>query len=225
MAILNAATLGKAKGSIGNVTYTTDAIGRTIGKQKATTVRNPKTAAQELNRGKQRIQALFFKAILFLLNSYWVRSKANVSQYAEAVGKMRKRVLWTVADIGDAIATPIKVGQGNLEPFDGFAASSPTYTAGTSTFATTFNWNTSTFGNGLSTDKVGFALLNVTKNRVEGVETGVTRAAGSYEAEFTNVNAEDSYVVFPLLKSANNLLVGDAYTMSKCEAGHASIYE
>lgn len=224
MAILNAATLGKAKGSIGNITYTTDGIGRTVGKQKATSVRNPKTPAQILQRGKQAIQALFFKSMLFILNTYWARSKANVSAYAEAGGKMRKRTLWTVATIEDAVASTIKVGQGDLEPFDAMAVAFIEYVSGTETLSISLEWSNSTFGNGLATDKIGLALLNVSKNRVEGIESGVTRGLGSLEAEFSGVSSEDVYVVFPLYRSANGLLTGDAYTMAKLVAGSASAY-
>lgn len=51
MAIVNSIILGRAKGSAGNVTLSTQQ-GRVILKQKATEVRNPQTARQTVQRGK-----------------------------------------------------------------------------------------------------------------------------------------------------------------------------
>lgn len=62
MAIVDSIILGRAKGSIGNVTLSTQK-GRVIAKQKATIVSNPNTVAQLEQRGKLSKAVLAWQAI------------------------------------------------------------------------------------------------------------------------------------------------------------------
>lgn len=62
MAIVNSIILGKAKGSLGNVTLTT-IKGRVIAKQKATMVSNPKTEGQVLQRNKMSKAVLAYQLV------------------------------------------------------------------------------------------------------------------------------------------------------------------
>lgn len=62
MAIVDSIILGRAKGSIGNVTLSTQK-GRVIAKQKATIVSNPNTVAQQEQRGKLSKAVLAWQAI------------------------------------------------------------------------------------------------------------------------------------------------------------------
>lgn len=62
MAIIDSVILGRAKGSIGNITLSTQK-GRVIAKQKATIVSNPNTNSQQEQRGKLAKAVLAWQAI------------------------------------------------------------------------------------------------------------------------------------------------------------------
>lgn len=62
MAIVNSIVLGRAKGSIGNVTLAT-VKGRVIAKQKPTIVSNPRTETQQLQRSKLSKAVLAYQVI------------------------------------------------------------------------------------------------------------------------------------------------------------------
>ncbi|WP_407478588.1 DUF6266 family protein [Elizabethkingia meningoseptica] len=76
MAILNSIILGRAKGSIGNVTLSTQK-GRVIAKQKATIVSNPKTDEQMLQRNGLSIAVYLWQK----LNVYIKEGITITSQY------------------------------------------------------------------------------------------------------------------------------------------------
>ena len=70
MAIVDSIILGRAKGSIGNVTLSTQK-GRVIAKQKATIVSNPNSVAQQEQRGKLSKAVLAWQAIGNVIKSGW----------------------------------------------------------------------------------------------------------------------------------------------------------
>ncbi|MEH7889219.1 DUF6266 family protein [Elizabethkingia meningoseptica] len=75
MAILNSIILGRAKGSIGNVTLSTQK-GRVIAKQKATIVSNPKTDEQMLQRnGLSLAVFLWQKLNLYIKEGFTITSQ------------------------------------------------------------------------------------------------------------------------------------------------------
>ena len=86
MAIVDSIILGRAKGSIGNVTLTTQK-GRVIAKQKASIVSNPNTVAQQAQRGKLGKAVLAWQAIGIVIKSGWTSLLPFSSAYNTYVSK------------------------------------------------------------------------------------------------------------------------------------------
>lgn len=80
MAIVDSIILGRAKGSIGNVTLST-VQGRVIAKQKATIVSNPNTEAQQEQRKKLSKAVLAWQTVGNYVKSGWTSLLPFCSQY------------------------------------------------------------------------------------------------------------------------------------------------
>lgn len=86
MAIISSGQLGKASGSVGNMTYSVIG-GRTIARQKPVFVRNPNTEAQQLQRGKMaQVVGLFQQVGALCAKTFTVRKKHS-SIYNEFVSR------------------------------------------------------------------------------------------------------------------------------------------
>ena len=223
MALINSHAIGKASGSVGNLTFRTDSAGRTIASGKIVHMTNPQSEAQTLNRQKQTIAAMFFSAILTYLNSGWKRAKPQVAPYSEAVGLARRIAGWTVPELSNFAKQLVKTQSGTLEAFENFAVGTFTYDGVTNVLDMSTSWDAATFSNGLATDKMKMVLVNLTRNRVEGVSTAFARSLESAEIQFLNVSADDVYVVFPILKSASGLLVADSVFLGSVDAGSPAL--
>ncbi|SDE01102.1 DUF6266 family protein [Riemerella columbipharyngis] len=86
MAIVDSIILGRAKGSIGNVTLAT-VKGRVIAKQKATIVSNPNTQAQQAQRNKLAKAVLAWQAVGNYVKSGWTSLLPFCSQYQTYTSK------------------------------------------------------------------------------------------------------------------------------------------
>ena len=80
MAIINSAAVGKATGSAGNLTYSTQE-GRTIARGRTTTVRNPNTEAQQLQRSKMAAMVLAYRQFGYLTKPLFTKRKKYTSPY------------------------------------------------------------------------------------------------------------------------------------------------
>lgn len=223
MALINSHAIGKASGSLGNLTFRTDKAGRTIASGKIVHMTNPQTDAQTLNRQKQTIASLFFSAILQILNSGWKRAKPHVAPYSEAVGLARLIATWASPTPSDFAMQLVKVQSGALEQLENFKVNSFVYTSSTKILNVTAEWDDRTLGNGKPNDTLKLVIVNLSQNRVEGVSPEVTRTNHALDVDFANVNANDVYVVFPVLKSSNSLLVADSYLLGNVDAGVAHL--
>lgn len=86
MAIISSGQLGKATGSIGNITYSV-IEGRTIGRQKPSFVRNPNTEAQQLQRGKMAGVVGLYQQIGPVCTKTFTNRKKYSSAYNEFVSR------------------------------------------------------------------------------------------------------------------------------------------
>lgn len=86
MAIIDSIILGRAKGSIGNVTLSTQK-GRVIAKQKATIVSNPNTLAQQSQRGKLAKGVLAWQKLNNVIKSGWTSLMQFSSAYNTYISK------------------------------------------------------------------------------------------------------------------------------------------
>lgn len=86
MAIIRSGQLGKASGSIGNITYSV-VEGRTIGRQKPAFVRNPNTEAQQLQRGKMAGVVGLYQQIGPVCAKTFTNRKKYSSPYNEFVSR------------------------------------------------------------------------------------------------------------------------------------------
>lgn len=80
MAIINSVAIGKARRSAGNITYST-IQGRTIGRQKPVTVRNPNTELQFNQRSRLAKLVAFWKMLGNELNPYFTTLVGYGSAY------------------------------------------------------------------------------------------------------------------------------------------------
>jgi hypothetical protein len=216
MSVINSMGVGKAKGSMGNVTYTTDKAGRTIGRQKPTTVANPQTEGQTYNRDRMRVAAKCFSAMLGILGDSWKRSKPNVAPYSEAVGKALKIPTWQNQEVGGFVASKIQTGSGNLQPLDNLTIVDRRFTVGTNIFTMDLNWTKTAFGNGQATDKIQVFLYNATDGRIEFASSDVARSDSSLSVASPTLDVTKYYVYFYVVKSANGLLKGDSTFLAYC---------
>lgn len=86
MAIIDSIILGRAKGSIGNVTLSTQK-GRVIAKQKATIVSNPNTVAQQSQRGKLAKGVIAWQKLSNVIKSGWTSLMQFSSAYNTYISK------------------------------------------------------------------------------------------------------------------------------------------
>lgn len=214
MAITNSAAIGKGRGSIGNVTLTTDAIGRTIARQKPQEVTNPKSDSQVAQRNNFSIITSFMSAILAILNTYWIRSRPNVAQYSEAVGKALKKVGKSALQLDQIAQTRLQIAKGNLQTFGVFTFLTNSFDTNNKQWSLDMDWDSSIFGNGNQNDTVQFVLVNMSKNQQEGASTVSTRSVGNKNFLFTLSYPTDIYVILYVTKNAAGTLVGDGYTLA-----------
>lgn len=84
MAIINSLAIGKARGSAGNLTYAT-IEGRTIARSRVTSVRNPNTAAQQLQRGSMALVVKLYRSIGSVCSRTFTVRKKYTSVYNQFV--------------------------------------------------------------------------------------------------------------------------------------------
>lgn len=80
MAIINSTAVGKATGSAGVFTYSTQE-GRTIARGRSTKVRNPNTEAQQLQRSKMAAMVLAYRQFGYLTKPLFTKRKKYSSPY------------------------------------------------------------------------------------------------------------------------------------------------
>jgi len=86
MAIINSLAIGKAKNSAGNLTYST-IEGRTIGRAKPVSVRNPNTPAQQSQRDRLKTLVHAWRENGIALKRLWTVRKPYSSAYNEFVSQ------------------------------------------------------------------------------------------------------------------------------------------
>lgn len=84
MAIVNSLALGKASGSAGNLTYST-VQGRTIARQRVTEVFNPRTEAQQTQRGMMRDVVAVYRKLSHVVQGTFTQRKKHSSVYNQFV--------------------------------------------------------------------------------------------------------------------------------------------
>lgn len=84
MAIINSLAVGKAVGSMGNLTYSTQ-DGRVIVKQKVVSVKDAMSPAQLIQRDKLSVTVKLWRAFQGTLKQYWTRRDKYLSAYNQFV--------------------------------------------------------------------------------------------------------------------------------------------
>jgi Family of unknown function (DUF6266) len=214
MAIINSMGVGKSKGSMGNVTYTTDAAGRTIGRQKPVEVSNPQSDAQTAQRDNFTVIVSFMSGILNVLNSFWKRTKANVAPYSEAVGKNLKTIGKDLLTLVEIAAIRMQVTKGTLQGLVNQRIGTNTYNDTTFEWDFRYNWDVTLFGNASSSDIVQLILFNLTKGQQEAVTSTAIRSEDHIVDTFTLTYPSDVYVIFATTQNTAGTLWGDNYTLA-----------
>lgn len=215
--------VGKAKGSMGNVTYTTDKAGRTIGRQKPVEVANPRSEGQTFNRTRLAIVQLIASGMLSLLNSFRSRAKANVAPYSDFIGYVLKLQGWATDTVLELAQQVIQYFRGSLEPFSGLRTDAVSFDNVTKEIEATMGWDAHAYGNGLATDTIKLVLINMSKGRVEAIGTTAVRSAGTKTQVFTLAEPADIYQIAALCTRPNNSLWANSGSMIYYESGAANI--
>lgn len=116
MAIINSLAIGKARGSAGNLTYAT-IEGRTIARSRVTSVRNPNTAAQQLQRGSMALVVKLYRSIGSVCSRTFTVRKKYTSVYNQFVSMNIHRDLsfkWDEIDEDFNILFGLAVGNGSI---------------------------------------------------------------------------------------------------------------
>lgn len=117
MAIVQSIAVGKARGSAGNVTFST-VKGRVIMKEKPVFVANPKTEAQQAQRSALARTLKIWQKIGFLAKDGWTRLNAYASPYNQFLSNnipLVKELPGTVDDILEQDLKGLQISSGSLK--------------------------------------------------------------------------------------------------------------
>lgn len=116
MAIVQSIAVGKARGSAGNVTFST-VKGRVIMKEKPIFVANPRTEAQQAQRNALARTVKLWQKIGFLAKDGWTRLNAYASPYNQFLSNnipLVKELPGTVDDILEQDLKGLQISSGKL---------------------------------------------------------------------------------------------------------------
>jgi len=212
MAVVTSTVITKGAGSIGNITVRSRKGGGLIVSGKATIVSNPKTEAQTFQRTRFNNVNLILRALLIYLNSYWIRSKANVAPIAEASSKALRTIATDISNIIDIASSRIQVAKGALSQFVNLEFSDIEYNETSKQLSFLAEWSSQLFGNASVSDEIFFVLVNCTKGQVEGVSANTLRSAQSINEGFTITYPDDVYQIAFFTKNTTGSIFGDGYS-------------
>ena len=195
MGKLNFGITGQVRGSVNNLTF---AVARGINyvKQKATSVANPRTLGQRIQRNRFTAILRIFQQIPSVVNKGFVGAYAHMSEYSAF---MKVNIVpATIVTLGDSVSvrySDLKLSQGSLQPT---AISSVLAANGDNDVEISFP--TQTLGSQESTDLAYAIAYNETSGKWSAPTGDVLRSAGvitvSFEDDCVTNDTVRAYLYF-----------------------------
>ncbi len=223
MAVYQSIALGKAKGSIGGVTFTVQR-GQTIAKSKPISVGNPNTTAQQTQRSRFSDASNFAKNISNFLQRYHKPTSNRYSPRNSFMNSMLKLGGSNVFTPANTAPLPILYANGplSLPAFTHDVA--PLYNGTNDQLSLEITWPTTLIGQDATDDQLYLFLINVTTGTVATIGTGEERGTGAWQGIVPNVNGTDAYTVVAMFLSDDQTLNSIGYPIASCIAGTPAGY-
>jgi len=159
MSVVQNTIIGRARGSVGNLTFTTWK-GMNVMKSKPTSVHNPNTAGQLSQRAVLKKAVSFYKTIVAVANTGFQYKAIKQSAYNAFVSLNTKSGAFNVTG-GVGVLTPslLKVSDGALTP-----TPIANVTASTGSHSITVTWETASVDDQNSEDQAFILALDPTGN-------------------------------------------------------------
>lgn len=208
MGKLNFGITGQVRGSVNNLTF---AVSRGINyvKQKPTSVANPRSLEQRIQRNRFTAILRIFQQIPSIVNNGFVGAYAHMSEYS-AFMKVNIVPATSIAS-GDVVIVDykkLKISQGSLQP---------TAISGVLAVAADndvdINFSPSPLGSQESTDLAYGIAYNETKGKWSAPTGGVLRSAGTLVVSFEDVcSAGDSVRAYLFFVGASSGKISNSNT-------------
>lgn len=223
MARFSSIALGKAKGSIGNVTFTVQR-GQNIAKSKPVSVANPQTQKQTTQRSRFSDASNYAKHIASFLQQYHKPVNAKFSPRNSFMNSMLK-LGGTNAFTPATVATlPILYGNGVLSLPSFTHETAPSYVSGDNKINLDISWNPAAVGQDTGSDMLKLVLINVTTGVVQEIANSDERSVGEYSGSLFGVENNQAYVVVAMFVSDDALKSGIGYPIASVVNGTAAGY-
>ncbi len=180
MAIFNSVALGKSKGSIGGVTFTSWK-GLNVAKQKATSVANPRSEGQTAQRSIFKTILDLFLGAASIANIGFRGLAVKMSAYNAFMSENLKN--GSVVQSGSGpVVNPLKLifSKGRIED-----TSINNAVDSSISNLVSVSWNTSPQGNQRDSDKAKIILLNKATGLVRTYSPNTERSEGQVQAQYT----------------------------------------
>lgn len=223
MAIYNSIALGKAKGSIGGVTFTVQR-GQTIAKSKPVSVANPQTSAQVTQRSRFSDASNFAKHIANFLDRFHKPTANKYSPRNSFMNSMLKLGGSSAFTPANVAPLPILYANGPLSLPSFTHDVAPSYNGATDELSLEISWSNALIGQDSDSDVLNLALFNVTTGTLQELKSAANRSAGADSVVFTDVNGTDAYVVVAMFIDSDNVKNGIGYPVASVIAGTAAGY-
>lgn len=223
MAVFSSIALGKAKGSVGNVTFTVQR-GQTIAKSKPVSVANPQTAKQTDQRSRFADASNFAKHIANFLELYHKPTSNKFSPRNSFMNSMLKLNLGALFTPANTAPLAILYANGPLSLPAFTHATAPAYNGTNDELTLDLEWSGTPIGQDASTDILNLALINVTTGLVQEIKESGERTDGAANVVLTAINGTDAYTVVAFFKNEDGTKNGIGYPIASVIAGTAAGY-
>lgn len=223
MAVFQSIALGKARGSIGGVTFTVQR-GQTIAKSKPISVGNPNTTAQQTQRSRFADASNFAKHIANLLDKFHKPTSNKYSPRNSFMNSMLKLGGSSAFTPANVAPLPILYTNGPLSLPTFTHDVAPSYNGTTDELSLETTFPTTLIGQDANDDDLYLILINVTTGVVIHEDAVAVRSAGTYEGVVGDINGTDAYVLVAMFRSADETKNGLGYPIASVIAGTAAGY-
>jgi len=223
MAVYSSVALGKARGSVGGLTFTVQR-GQTIVKSKPVSVANPQTATQVAQRSRFSDASNYAKHLANLLQRYHKPTQNKYSPRNSFMNSMLKLNGSSVFTPANVAPLPILYANGPLSLPSFTHEVAPDYDNGTSTLSLDISWSGILIGQDADADKLNLALINVTTGVVQETNEAFIRSEEAAQVSFSAMNNTNAFVVVAFFVNSDGTKNGIGYPIATVIAGTAAGY-
>lgn len=223
MARFSSIALGKATGSIGNVTFTVQR-GQNIAKAKPVSVANPQTAKQTLQRSRFSDASNYAKHIASFLQQYHKPVNAKFSPRNSFMNSMLQLGGSNAFTPATVATLPILYANGVLSLPSFTHETAPSYTNGDKKVNLDISWSSAAVGQDTGSDMLKLVVVNVTTGVVQEIANSDERASGVYSGSLFGIENNEAYVIVAMFVSDDGLKSGIGYPIASVVNGVAAGY-